>query len=94
MTRDSTPHRVFKISELTGLVANHLVLTSRKSAANLARTCKCIEEPVLSMLWQTQQSLYILLRVLPGGTWCLGGAGWDHMVRGLGLLLDKSNSPS
>jgi len=69
MIRDSTPHRVLKINELTRLIASQLVLISRKSAVNLACACRCLEEPVLSALWRTQWSLFILLRVLPKETW-------------------------
>jgi len=69
MIRDSTPHRVLKISELTRLIASQLVLVSRKSAVNLACACRSLEEPVLSTLWETQSSLITLLRVLPKETW-------------------------
>ena len=89
MIHDSTPGRVFWISELSRLVANHLVLTSRKSAANLARACQHLEEPVLSTLWSTQSSLRTLLEVLPGETWDYGypDPGSGYSVRGLDLLL-------
>ena len=65
MFHDSTPYRVFKISELTSLIARQLVLISRKSAVNLARACRSLEEPILSTLWETQESLCTLLKVLP-----------------------------
>ena len=69
MIRDSTPHRVLKIGELTRLIASQLVLThSRRSAVNFACACRCLEEPVLSTLWETQSSLITLLRVLPKET--------------------------
>jgi len=69
MIHDSTPHRVLKINELTRHIASQLVLVSRKSAVNLACTCRSLEEPVLSTLWETQRSLITLLRVLPEETW-------------------------
>jgi len=70
MIRDSTPHRVLKINELTRLITSQLVLiSSRKSAVNLACACRSLEEPVLSILWETQSSLFTLLRVLPKETW-------------------------
>ena len=65
MTHDSTPHRIFKISELTRLIASQLVLISRRSTMNLACTCRALEEPTLSTLWETQRSLFTLLKVLP-----------------------------
>jgi len=69
MTYDSTPHRVLKINELTRLIANQLVLISRKSAVNLACVCRSLEEPNLSALWEAQSSLFTLLGVLSEGTW-------------------------
>jgi len=89
MTHDSTPHRVIKISELTRLIAKKLVLISRKSAVNLACACRCLEEPVLSTLWETQRLFVTLLRVLPKETWEfqhleLG----DNMVCGLNSPLE------
>jgi len=69
MIHDSAPHRVLKISELTRLIANKLVLISRKSTVNLACVCRSLEEPVLSTLWETQSSLFTLLGVLPEETW-------------------------
>ena len=64
---DSTPHRVFKISELTRIIAEHLVLIDNKSAVNLACVSRYLEEPALSSLWETQESFCTLLMVLPEG---------------------------
>ena len=71
MIRDSTPSRVFNIGELSRLIASQLVLISRKSAVNLACTCRSLEEPVLSTLWENQWSLCTLLETLPEETWQL-----------------------
>jgi len=72
MIQDSTPCRVFKISELTRFIASQLILqTSRKSAVDLACACQHLEEPVLSTLWETQSSVCTLLKVLPEETWDL-----------------------
>ena len=68
MTHDSTPHRIFKISELTRLIASQLVLISRKSTVNFACACRSLEEPNLSTLWEIQRSLFTLLEVLPRET--------------------------
>ena len=87
-------HRVLKIGELTRLIASQLVLISQKSAVDLACSSQYLEEPVLSTLWETQSSFCTLLEVLPRQTWHIqgGGAGWDSTVRGLNLLLEKSNA--
>ena len=69
MNHDNTSHRVFKIGELTRLVASQLVSISQRSAVNLACACRCLEEPVLSTLWETQPLLYTLLMTLPEDTW-------------------------
>jgi hypothetical protein len=92
MTRDNASHRVFKISELTRLVASHLVLIDLKGAVNLACACRHLEEPVLSTVWETQGSLYTLLKVLPEGTWDIEGTGLEWLVRGPDLSLGKSNA--
>ena len=95
MIRDSGSHRIFKIDELTRLIAGQLVLISRGSAVNLACACRYLEEPVLSTLWEKQWSLHTLLEMLPEETW-----GWEHptaihgarVVRGPNLLLEESNT--
>ena len=69
MIHDGAPHRIFRISELTSLIASHLVLICPKSTASLACACRYLEEPVLSILWQMQWSLDTLLKVLPKETW-------------------------
>jgi len=84
MIHDSTPHRVLKISELTRHIASQLVLThSRRSTVNLACACRCLEEPVLSTLWETQWSLITLLRVLPKETW-----EFKHLELGDNMVCD------
>ena len=88
MTHDSTPHRVLKISELTRHIASQLVLIdSRRSAVNLACACRCLEEPVLSILWERQWSLITLLGVLPKETW-----EFKHLELG-GKVVRSFNSP-
>ena len=91
MTDDNTPHRVFKISELARLIAGRLTLIGRGSAVSLARTCRCLEEPVLSTLWETQSSLHTLLKVLPKGTrYTERPAPCEYVVRDLDHLSGKS----
>jgi len=72
MIRDSAPIRVFRINELSKLIAGQLVLLSRASTTNLACACRYLEEPALSTLWETQLFLQPLLEVLPEGTWDRG----------------------
>jgi len=42
---------------------SHLTSTGLESIVNLACACLCLEEPVLSTLWETQPSLHTLLKV-------------------------------
>ena len=90
MIHDDTPYRIFKISELTRLIASQLVLVSLESAVSLACACRYLEEPVLSALWEIQGSLYVLMQVLPEGTWDYGYPSFDKLVvRDLDLLLEE-----
>jgi len=66
MIHDNTPNC---ICELTRLIASQLVLISRKSTVNIACACRCLEEPVLSTLWETQSALCALPEVPPEETW-------------------------
>ena len=87
MIHDSASHRVLKIGELTRVIASHLVAISRKSVVNLACSCRYLEEPVLSTLWETQPLLITLLMTLPEDTW----AQWENPEHGIevcGLNLD------
>ena len=83
MPRDSTPHRIFKISELTRLIAGQLIFISPKGTVSLACACRYLEELVLNTLWRTQSSLGTLLRVLPEGTW-----DWKRPRRGRNVVCD------
>ena len=94
MIHDRASHRVLNIGELTRVIASHLVSISQNSALNLACACRCLEEPVLSTLWEKQPFLHPLLMTLPGDTW----GQWTNMERtriqvcGLNLLLQRSNT--
>ena len=57
--------RVFEIDELARLVSCHLVSVSRSAVVSFARTCKMLEVPALSSLWELQDSLPVLADVLP-----------------------------
>ena len=90
MIHDNAPNRVFKISELTKLIASQLVPLSRASTTNLACVCRYLEEPVLSTLWETQLLLKPLLEVLPEGTWDRGRS--MRVVCCTDLSLEESNT--
>ena len=92
MNYDSASFRVFRISELTKLITSQLILISRGSAVNLACTCRCLEEPVLSTLWEIQESLSTLLKVLPGGNWDIDNTMGNSLVRGLDLPVGGPNA--
>ena len=42
----------FEIDELAGLVSHHLVSVDCGAAISLARTCKMLEVPTLSSMWE------------------------------------------
>ena len=83
MTPDNTPHRIFRISELTRLIASQLVLTSPEGAVSLACACRYLNEPVLSTLWETQVWLVILLKVLPEENY-----QWNDLASGESVVCD------
>jgi hypothetical protein len=63
------PHQIIEISELTQLVADHLLLVGSESLVSLACTCRALEEQALSTLWSEQWSLEILIKsILPPET--------------------------
>lgn len=91
MIHDSAPHRVFKISELTRLIASQLILISRKSAVSLACASRHLEEPVLSTLWESQRSLHTLLEVLPVESWGYLRVGLDKNSKHVGRTFHRRN---
>ena len=84
--------RVFEISELARIIAGQLTLISRKSTGNLARTCRCLEEPVLSALWEIQKSLPTLLKVLPDANRCIDRHFGNYTVRELDPPVERPNA--
>ena len=67
---DSSMHPCLYVDEIVRSVACELV-TSRGRAAAVALACCCkgFEDPVLDVLWQTQERLRPLLESLPGDVW-------------------------
>ena len=62
------PHPIVEIDELLGLVLDRLFETSPRTTVSLALTCRSLEEPALSLLWQQRCSLPDLVKVLPNHT--------------------------
>lgn len=92
MTVDgSAPNRVFKIVELARLIASQLVLVSQTTTVNLACTCRHLEEPALSTLWETQYRLDTLLKVSDNWVYEHLALG-SSVVRGLDRPLKKSDA--
>lgn len=77
-TRDGAPHRVFKISELSRLIASELVFTSQKSTANPACACRPLEG---ARPQRIMGDATVLLSILPKETWYYQLDA--HEVRGL-----------
>ena len=92
MTHDSTSHHIFRISELTRLIASQLILINPRDAVNLACACRYLEEPALCTLWEIQWSLCTLLRVLPEENWEIEYPKGGLAVRGLDVLLEKRSA--
>jgi len=93
MIDDSAPHRVFKIDELTRLITSQLIHANQESAVNLACACRYLEEPVLSTLWEIQESLHNLLETLPGDNWDWGyPAQGESVVCNPNIQMEETNT--
>ena len=57
--------RVFEIDELARLLSYHLISVNCGAVVSFARTCKMLEVPALSSLWEQQDSFSVLIGVLP-----------------------------
>ena len=63
-------HRCLNLDEMLRLLACELVGSELKATAvSLARCCKSFENPVLHVLWETQDRLTPLLKCLPQEVW-------------------------
>lgn len=82
------PHPIIEIDELLGLVIDELVETSPQTAVRLALTCRSLEEPTLSSLWEQQHSLINLVKVLPNHTWVQDEHDIESIVSGCEFLVD------
>ena len=66
---DST-HPCLNVDEILRIIVGELIASGGKAtAAGLACCCKCFEDPVLDVLWATQDQLLPLLKTFPGDVW-------------------------
>ena len=80
------PHPIVEIDELVRPVIDYLVTIDPRTVVSFALTCRSLEEPALSSLWKEQESLNLLLRVLPCCTWVGDEHGYDVIVSGHDFL--------
>jgi hypothetical protein len=62
------PHPIIEIDKVVKLVIDELVEISPETTVSFALTCRSLEEPALSALWEQQWLLSDLLGVLPNYT--------------------------
>jgi len=63
-------HPCLNVHEVLSLFARELVASEAKATAvALACCCKSFEEPVLDVLWETQDRLTPLLKCIPQDAW-------------------------
>lgn len=58
----SMPCPIIEISELTQLIADHLLLDDQQALVSLACTCRALRIQALATLWSEQSSLGILIK--------------------------------
>ena len=86
-------HACLNMDEIIRLVGCELVASKAKATAVvLACCCKNFEDPVLDVLWETQDQLLPLLESLPGDVWTEGGCtvstrrhSFSHLSPSFGL---------
>ena len=67
-------HACLNVDEIIRLIVHQLVRSRAKATAvALACCCKNFEDPVLDVLWETQDGLLPLLKSLPADVWNEGG---------------------
>lgn len=64
-------HDIFRIDELVREITRHMFgwHIPQRFVLNWALTCKAFSDPVLDVLWETQDSLVNLLKTLPSDVW-------------------------
>ena len=88
-------HACLNVDEIIRLIVHQLVRSRAKATAiALACCCKNFEDPVLDVLWETQDGLLPLLKSLPTDVWNEGGytvsAPIAHISYSLNSFIRKS----
>ena len=88
-------HACLNVDEIIRLIAHEVAESKAKATAvALACCCRIFEDPVLDVLWETQENLLPLLRTLPGGVWkesvCTVSEPETHISSSLKCLIPKS----
>ena len=67
-------HACLNVDEILRPIAHELVASGGRAAAVALACCrKGFEDPVLDVLWETQDRLLPLLKTFPGDVWNEGG---------------------
>jgi hypothetical protein len=70
VSSDFQMHRLLLVHDIPHLLACELVGSELKATAvSLACCCRTFEDPVLNVLWETQDQLTPLLKCLPQDAW-------------------------
>ena len=84
-------HSCLHMDEIVRLVAHELVTSDGvATSVALACCCKSLEEPVLDVLWETQEKLLPLLKTLPGDIWDEGGYAVSGPIAEIFSSLNRS----
>ena len=85
-------HACLNVDEIVRLITSELVeLKPGAAAVALACCCKNFEDPVLDVLWETQDRLFPLLKSLPADVWdevgCSVSVPTTHVFSSLNCLI-------
>ena len=90
------PHPIIETDKVVRLVIDELVEISPETTVSFALTCRSLEEPALSALWEQQTLLSDLVGVLPNYTQVGDEHGAEVIVSGVDFPADRvsdTNSP-
>ena len=80
-------HHCLNVDEILRLLACTIVASGAgATAVVLACCCKSCEDPVLDVLWVTQDCLFPLLKSLPGNVWKVEGGQFVSLLTALGSV--------
>ena len=67
-------HPCLRVDEIVRLIAHELVASrGQGTAVAFACCCKSFEDPVLDALWEVQDGLFLLYKLLPEDVWYFDG---------------------